>query len=75
MSSLLDEVRAARRLPPPAMRRAIRQAAGVTQQRIADELGVDRVTVTRWEAGRRHPRGELAARYTRLLDALQELAA
>lgn len=35
----------------------IREAAGLTQQRIADELGVDRVTVARWETGiRRIPK-------------------
>jgi transcriptional regulator with XRE-family HTH domain len=34
---------------------AIRQAAGKTQQEIANAVGVDRVTVARWETGNRTP--------------------
>lgn len=69
--ALMDEVRAARRLPVPDMARAIRRAAGVEQSRMADELGVHRVTIARWEAGTRSPRGSLRARYADLLAALQ----
>ena len=71
-SALAEQVRAARRLPSPAVARAIRDAAGVSQQQLADELGVNRVTVARWELGERTPRGELRLRYTDLLDELQE---
>lgn len=73
MAKFIDEVRAARRLPPPAMARAIRVAAGVTQQRVADELDVHVVTVARWENGSRHPRGDVRARYAELLDSLREV--
>jgi DNA-binding transcriptional regulator YiaG len=39
----------------------IREALGLTQEELADELGVHRVTVARWEVGtRKIP--ELAAR-------------
>jgi DNA-binding transcriptional regulator YiaG len=38
-----------------------RTALGLTQQQLADAVGVHRITVTRWEAGRVIPRG-LAAR-------------
>jgi HTH-type transcriptional regulator/antitoxin MqsA len=38
-----------------------RTALGLTQQQLADAVGVHRITVTRWEAGRAIPRG-LAAR-------------
>ena len=71
MGSLLDEVRDRRylaRLPG----RAIREAAGVSQQRLASELGVHRISVARWEAGDRQPRGELRRRYVKLLRDLQE---
>jgi transcriptional regulator with XRE-family HTH domain len=68
-------VRAAQRLPTPAAARSIRQAAGVTQHELADELGIDRVTVARWELGERTPRGELRLRYIRLLDELREAVA
>jgi len=75
MSALAEQVRAARKLPPPAVARAIRDAAGVSQQQLADELGVGRVTIARWELGERTPRGELRLRYTSLLDELRDLAA
>lgn len=65
--SLIEEVRESRQLPDPSAARAIRMAAGVSQQRLADELGVRRNTVSRWEAGERHPSPSLRARYARLL--------
>lgn len=69
--TLIDEVRRARGLPKPPVAKMIRVAAGVSQQRFADELGVHRLTVHRWEQGLRTPRGEMRARYADLLDALQ----
>lgn len=72
MSQLLDEVTRRRRLPSPALARAVRVAAGVTQQRLADEVGVHRMTVARWETGERHPRGAMAARWAEVLDSLRE---
>ncbi|UAL31531.1 helix-turn-helix domain-containing protein [Nocardioides rotundus] len=76
MSDLIADVRAARRLPSHNMARAIRENASVTQQQLADAVGVHRVTLARWEAGTTLPRGKLRARYARLLAELQrELAA
>lgn len=74
MSALAEQVKQARRLPPPAIARGIRDAAGVSQQQVADELGVNRVSVARWELGVRVPRGELRLRYVELLDELREAA-
>lgn len=37
---------------------------------MADELGVHRMTLVRWEAGERHPRGSVAAGYAVLLEQL-----
>jgi DNA-binding XRE family transcriptional regulator len=71
--ALIDEVRA-RRLPPPSMRRAIRLGAGVSQVRMAAELGVHRLTFVRWENGTHEPRGESSERYARLLAELQQVA-
>lgn len=71
MSSLIAEVRAGRRLPSTEMRAAIRRSADVTQVALARELRVHPVTVARWEAGTREPRGELRRRYVELLDALR----
>jgi transcriptional regulator with XRE-family HTH domain len=51
----------------------VRRIAGVTQQQLADELGVTQTTVARWERGERTPRPEAAARYAAVLRALSEL--
>ncbi|WP_158657677.1 helix-turn-helix domain-containing protein [Blastococcus saxobsidens] len=72
--SLIDEVRARRPLPPPRVARAIRQAAGVSQIRLAQELGVHRMTVARWENGSRQPREGQRQAYAALLEALREAA-
>ena len=71
MSQLVDEVRRSRSLPGPTLARAIREAAGVSQVRLAAELGVHRMTVARWEAGERMPTG---ARRSAYADVLAELA-
>jgi len=71
MSALADEVRRERLLPAPRVLKLIRQAAGVSQARVARELGVGRVSVARYELGQRKPRGDLLARYLVLLEELQ----
>ncbi len=70
MSALAEKVRARRRAFSPALARAIREAADVSQREIAHELGVHRVSVTRWELGTRRPSGVLLEAY---LDLLEEL--
>jgi transcriptional regulator with XRE-family HTH domain len=60
------------RLPPPALRREIRQLAGLTQEDIANALRIDRASVARWEAGTREPRHDLLRPYLELLDRLLE---
>jgi len=67
---LVEEVRADKRLPSPLMLRAIREEAGVSQERLGKALGVAKVTVGRWEAGTRRPRGPLLLAYLVLLDEL-----
>lgn len=64
----------ASRLPPPAERRAIREAAGVSISAIARELGVSPSAVSVWEKGTFTPRPRHAAAYSDLLRALQQLA-
>lgn len=71
--TLIEEVRSAR-LPAPGVARAVRQAAGISQERLAAEIGVHRVTLARWESGTSRPRGSVRARYTTLLEDLQGLA-
>ncbi len=74
-AELIDQLRAARRLPTPAACRAIRLAAGATQLQLADALGADRVSIARWETGERSPRGEMRLRYIALLDELRDAVA
>ncbi|MET7655935.1 helix-turn-helix transcriptional regulator, partial [Streptomyces sp. NPDC005486] len=60
MSELFDAVDAliASRspLPPPAERRRLRQAHGLTLDEVAAALQVRRATVSGWEAGKTEPR-------------------
>ncbi len=72
--SLIDEVRQRRRLPKPSTARAIREEAGISQQRMATEIGVDRMTLARWESGRRKPRPRAAASSAALLDQLRQVS-
>jgi DNA-binding XRE family transcriptional regulator len=58
-------------LPSPQIRLALRVEAGLTQQDLADTIGVHRETVSRWERGSRTPRGRLLIAYVELLDELR----
>jgi DNA-binding XRE family transcriptional regulator len=68
-------------LPPPSERRRIREAAGWTQQQVADELHLSRHTVGRyerhagWSNGRRlvgrEPSGEVRLAYSALLRRIE----
>ena len=64
--------RQARRLPSPEMARAIRRAAGVSQEAIANEIGVSRQSVAFWESGARRPSTNHLGVYLRALDVLEE---
>lgn len=62
-------------LPPPAERRAIRDAVRVSRREVAEELGVSPSTVQGWEADDGFdPRDETAIAYRKLLDKLRILA-
>lgn len=74
MSALMNEVATIKRLPPPTMRRAIREGAGVSRARLARELGVTANAVGFWEDGRTPSVQHLKA-YCDILDALKEAAA
>ncbi|QTD96061.1 telomere-associated protein Tap [Streptomyces cyanogenus] len=77
MSELFDAVDAllASRapLPPPAERKRLRQAHGLTLDEVASALRVRRATVSGWEAGKTEPRPPERDAYARLLDGLAEL--
>ncbi len=57
-------------LPPPRVRRSIREAAGLSQGELADVLGVHRISVSRYESGQREPRGKLRLAYSEALRAM-----
>jgi DNA-binding transcriptional regulator YiaG len=54
--------------------RKLREQAGLSQEEIADAIGVTRACVSRWEAGARRPTGDAAQRYAQLLDLLARRA-
>ncbi|MGZ0200548.1 helix-turn-helix transcriptional regulator [Streptomyces sp. RM1] len=67
VDALVDDV-----LPPPAVRAKLRLAAGLTQQEVAEAVGVKRLAVARWELGQTHPRRPHRAAYLYLLNRLAE---
>lgn len=73
MSTLVEQVRASK-VFSPAIAKTIRLTAGVSQERLAEELGVHRVTIARWEDGSRTPRGPLLIGYLELLRELQRVS-
>ncbi|MER7692626.1 helix-turn-helix transcriptional regulator [Streptomyces sp. NPDC097610] len=77
MSELFDAVDAllASRatLPPPAERKRLRAAHGLTIDEVATTLKVRRATVSGWESGKTEPRPPERDAYARLLDKLAEL--
>jgi DNA-binding transcriptional regulator YiaG len=54
-------------LPPPAERARLREAAGITQARLATALKTTTQTVKNWENGRSEPRSPRLEAYQRLL--------
>jgi DNA-binding XRE family transcriptional regulator len=70
IAALLEKAQTSRGLPPPAMRRALRQSAGLSQADVADVLDVTRATIARYELGQRTPKGELLEDYMAVLAAL-----
>ncbi|MFF2228817.1 telomere-associated protein Tap [Streptomyces globisporus] len=77
MSELFDAVDALvasrAKLPPPAERKRLRSAHGLTIDEVAGALKVRRATVSGWESGKTEPRPPERDAYARLLDRLAEL--
>ncbi|WP_405766996.1 helix-turn-helix domain-containing protein [Streptomyces sp. NBC_00080] len=61
-------------LPPPKLRRHLREAASLTHDQVAERVGVARETVRAWESGRTTPRGRRREAYAKLLASLTEAA-
>ncbi len=47
--------------PTPGYIRTLREALGLTQAQLAARIGVDKMTVARWEWGKLRPRAKAAA--------------
>jgi transcriptional regulator with XRE-family HTH domain len=60
------------RIAAPPMGRAIREHARLTQEEVGAAVGVSGSEVSRWEAGRRRPRGSNLAAYAEVLARLRE---
>jgi DNA-binding transcriptional regulator YiaG len=69
---LVDRLRA-NRLPPPSERRAIRRRARASLDDLAAALGVQKMTVSRWERGVAQPWPKHRAAYIGLLQALADV--
>jgi transcriptional regulator with XRE-family HTH domain len=74
MLAVREQVAKRRALPPPAMRRALRQAAGLTGGDLAGVMHVTRQAISKWERGERHPTGAYLDAYLAVLDELRRAA-
>jgi len=72
--SLVTKIRESR-LPSPAVRREIRENAGVSVREAAAANGVSPMTYLRWEHGQVQPRRAHAIKFRAFLDALQRAVA
>ncbi|MCZ4125001.1 helix-turn-helix domain-containing protein [Streptomyces sp. H39-S7] len=74
MSELLEAVDALINrpadLPAPALRGRLRRADRLTQEQVANTLGVKRLAIVRWEAGKVEPRPPYREAYAHLLRGL-----
>jgi DNA-binding XRE family transcriptional regulator len=77
-TTVADQIRSRLRvrhdLLTPDKRRALREAAGLTQQELADIVGVTRKAIGNYETGIRYPQGAARDRYAEALRALIEAA-
>jgi DNA-binding transcriptional regulator YiaG len=64
---VFERARLRRQLPPPAVRRQLREQAGISQAEIAAVVGVTRECVSNWESGNRTPRAKHLERYLTFL--------
>lgn len=53
------------------MRRALRASSGLSAAELAGMLGVTRQAVSKWERGKRTPRGQLLEAYVAVLQELE----
>ena len=66
----LERVERRRSLPCPAERRLLRLRAGLTLADVAESIGTTAPSVSRYETGRRSPRGLILDKYLEAIKAL-----
>ncbi|MFF3768531.1 helix-turn-helix transcriptional regulator [Streptomyces sp. NPDC001922] len=73
VEALLEEARLTARMPGPAERLRLRQAADLSRAQVAAAVGVGRQTIANWEEGTSTPQPPGRAKYLRLLEGLAQL--
>lgn len=73
VEALLEEARLRARMPEPAERLRLRQAASLSRTQVAAAVGVGRQTVANWEEGTADPQPPGRLKYLRLLEGLAQL--
>jgi DNA-binding transcriptional regulator YiaG len=73
IAEAVEKARAIRDRPSPELIRAVRQTSELSQEDFGKAIKVDRATISRWESGRRIPRGPYLERLLELLRSLQAL--
>ncbi|MFB7341724.1 helix-turn-helix domain-containing protein [Streptomyces hydrogenans] len=59
-------------LPTPKERRRLREALSLSEEQVAEAMGVTKATVKAWETGRSAPRGRKRETYAKLLRGLPD---
>ncbi|WP_382464842.1 helix-turn-helix domain-containing protein [Streptomyces noursei] len=73
VEALLEEARLMARMPEPAERLRLREAAGLSRAQVATAVGVGRQTVANWESGETDPQPPGRIKYLRLLEGLAQI--
>jgi DNA-binding transcriptional regulator YiaG len=75
LGELTRQIEVRRELPPPAVRRALRKAAGASLADVAAVVGVTDTAVAYWETGARSPRARNLETYLEVLRAFRQVVA
>ncbi|MEU9295561.1 sigma factor-like helix-turn-helix DNA-binding protein [Streptomyces sp. NPDC048266] len=62
-------------LPTPKERRRLREALALSEEQVAEAMGVTKATVRSWETGRSAPRGRKREAYAKLLGSCEPIGA
>jgi DNA-binding transcriptional regulator YiaG len=71
IETLIEQAKLRRQLPPPPLRRALREQAGLSKSSVGAAIGVSAMAILHWERGTRRPNPEHLAKYAALLRSLQ----